>query len=975
MAKIDTEKLKLTKNQEEVYIESMLSIAKHNQAAIHLVTSGGKSYILAKILYTLKKEKEKKNKRAKFNVIYISTATSCTNFLQCMSDDFWGDSIRVVNFTQLQRDKKYVDKLGNKSFDIIVIDEAHHALAKKTYEGIVYTEEKYPNATLIAMSANDKRYDQRKWVFDWLTPKLALGVDYQNRGLKHAVSNDRICNFEYKSCDIARLKRYCTIFDKLQERGNIYLSVRDVLTHAKQLIEQYKTNSFSKLQSQIRDDLKELHIDGSQGDRWFVFFNTIAELEESVSSIKSLFENAYDNSSLNFVIHEYHGKNSNVDESEKVLTCDATPGTVDIIMTCIKGGESFHPENTRGIIMNRKSGSENVIIQELGRVLQIKELCTECKLIYDLVGNNETLDITQTIFNGTDVPDERDIISVLNMDNSTDKLMESLEDTYGDAGKYSTIEDLELEDLLSAFEDYRDKIEHLLYAQIISGILSDYREEHAEDGFKHPIIILREYDRQNGSSKKKYGMSDAFYTIQKMFIQGYFGEYTMDTMVEGSEFYTIYSLLGDNLYLTPKCGEDATWVDDKYSVVPKITLSELQGVADGVKRYNYDYYRISHTKELNSKITRLRQLNLEGRLSESYQKYCKRNKIDIDGSYCNIIKVVLKSDDAKKFEHITKQFKSIIRKLNVIESKMDTTDWNVNDNINDILDVLAEQQIFNEKYSASDFGKQCNFALKLRYNSILNIKRRVINKDDLTNSIKDIRAILKIQNLIDNESKGFASGDYELAIMLLSKRSEVNKLGAFEQVVLDKLGITEYKGKRDSRIRKYLNYTEFGVLYQKLLDTNSGTAYNKLMQYDKDNIPEYCKKLLNTNKFKQSVDSVKQSQLLLKDNTEIKNIVSELIFADEDNIKKLKRLVDTTEFDSRNLLKYAIPENVYLRYRSHFDKVIAKDWNSVDEVTQSTIMDILSNDRSCMGIIVENLLQENLVPDVQMRFANIIIGK
>lgn len=971
MGRIDVKNFKLTENQEEVYMEAMVSIARHNQAAIHLVTSGGKSYILAKIIYTLKKE----SKRKKFNVLYISTASSCTNFLQCMSDDYWGDTLSVVNYTQLQRDEKYVDKLNKKRFDIIVIDEAHHALAKKTYEGIVYTENKYVDATIIAMSANNRRYDDRKWVFDWLTPKLTLGVDYQNRGLKYAVANDQICNFEYKSCDIARLKRYCTIFDKLQERGKIYLNVQETITRAKELIEQYKVNSFSKLQEQIHSDLKELHIDGSQGDRWFVFFNTIAELKESIDSVRNLFINAYGNKELNIVIHEYHGKNSNVDESTQVLTGEATPGTVDIIMTCLKGGESFHPENTRGIIMNRKSGSENVIVQELGRALQVKELCNDCKLIYDLVGNNETLDITQTIFNGTDAPDERDIISALNMDSSTDKLMESLENTYGDNGQYSNIEDLELDDLLSEFEDYKDKVEHLLYAQIIASIIKEYKDEHPDSPNIHPIMILKEYDRLNGTSKNKYSMTDAFCAIQKLFIQGYFGEYTMDNVDVGSDFYTIYSLLGDYLYMTPRCSDNATWEDDKYSVVPSIKLSELIEVADGVKKYKYEYYRISHTKELNSKINRLRQLNLEGRLSESYQKYCKRNKIDIDGSYCNIISIVLKSDDAQRLEHITQQFKSIIRKLNIIESKMSTEEWCLDDNIDSLLDTFADQQIFNERYTGNDFGKQCIIALRIRYNKVLSLKRKVIDKNDMINTVKDIRAIIKIQSIINSESNGYIGGDYELAIMSLSKRNENNNLGEFEQVVLDKLKITEYEGKRDSRIKKLLDYTEFGILYKKLVDTNSESAYNRLMQYDKNNIPEYCKKLLNTKKFKQSIDNIKQSQLLLKDNTEIKSIVSELIFADDEQIEKLRLLTESVEFDARNLLKYAIPEIVYSRNKVYFDKVIANDWDSVDENTHSVIRNILSTDSSCMGVIVSNLMSANLIPDIQKRFANIIMGK
>ena len=193
---------------------------------------------------------------------------------------------------------------------------------------------------------------------------------------------------------------------------------------------------------------------------------------------------------------------------------------------------------------------------------------------------------------------------------------------------------------------------------------------------------------------------------------------------------------------------------------------------------------------------------MEGRLSESYQKYCKRNKIDIDGSYCNIISIVLKSDDAQRLEHLTQQFKSIIRKLNIIENKMTTEEWRLDDNIDLLLDTFGDQQIFNERYACNDFGKQCIIALKIRYKKVLSLKRKLIDKNDMINTVKDIRAIIKIQSIINSESNGYIGGDYELAIMSLSKRNENNNLGEFEQVVLDKLKITEYEGKRDSRIKK-----------------------------------------------------------------------------------------------------------------------------------------------------------------------------
>ena len=973
MAKIDIEKLKLTHEQEEVYIESMKSIARHNQAAIHLVTSGGKSYILAKILYTLKKEAKKR----KLSVLYISTSSSCTNFLQSMSDDFWGDTISVVNYTQLQRDEKYVNTLNKKRVDIIVIDEAHHALAPKTYEGIKYTEEKYPNATIIAMSANNRRYSDKKMVFELLTPKLTLGVDYQNRGLKVSVANKQICDFEYKSCDIARLKKYCAVFDILQERASIYIDARDTITRAKDLIEQYKSNAFIKLREQMREDLKELHIDGKDGDRWFVFFNTIKELRESISSIGDMFKFAYNNNDINIIIHEFHNENPDAEKISTVLTGDkATPTTVDIIMTCLKGGESFHPENTRGIIMNRKSNSETVVVQQLGRTLQIKELCDDCKLIYDLVGNTETIDITQTIFNGKESPEDRDIISIFENELDNNKLMESLENAYGDCGSYSTIEDNDLEDILSEFEDYKDRIEHLIYAQIIADIIAQYKIDNHEDCKNtHPVYILKKYEDEV-KLKGKYSLASAFLTIQKLFIQGYFGEYTMDNVPTDSDFYKVYNLLGDDLYRTPRCSENATWKDDNFTEVESIKLGQLIDIASEVKKYNYDYRSISHTKDLKAKITRLRQLNLEGRLSESYQKYCKRNKIDIDGIYSNIIKEVINLDDAEKFPNMVKSFKQLSRMLNNIESESTTGDWCVNDHVDDLYNIFARYYTFVVRFNTHCYGKQCIIALKLRYKNVISLSKKLVSKEELENIINDIRVTYKIKDIIKNKSNDYVKGDSELYVMKLAKRNEDNRLGEFEEAVLEYIGIKEFRGKRDKYINELLEHTEFGVQYKKLIETNSITAYNILMQYDFKNIPSFYRKQINSRKFKQSSSNAKQNQLLSKDCTEIKELVSQLLFADEDKITELKELVKSKEFDTRNLLKYAIPEKLYSFNKVYVDEALTNGLDNVSKDTYIAIQNMVKEDEyGTMGMIVCNLSDAGLLPDSVNEFAQICMGK
>lgn len=970
MSKIDIKTLKLTDDQKEVYNEAMISLANHNQAAIHLVTSGGKSYILAAILDTLKKQKKKRRKN--LSVLYISTAGSCTNFLECMSDEYWDDVLSVINYTQLSVDEKYVDKLNKKDFDIIVLDEAHLALAEKTYKGVLYTESKYPDAAIIAMSANNRRYTGRKLVFEILTPELEVGVDYNNRGLKYAIANDKICKFNYKCCDIKRLKTYCDVFEQLRQRGLIYVDADDILNKARDIVDRYKKNAFNKLGVQIRQDLSDIGIDGSKGDRWFIFFNTIAELEESASAVQDMFETAYNSQNITVKCHHYHGKNRDVEDIEKILTGKSTPYTVDVIMTCEKGGMSFHPENTRGIIMNRKSGSEVKITQQLGRTLQIKELCSDCKLIYDLVGNNETIDITQTIFNGKQQPDERDIISWLNMSTNTDKMMESLEKEYGDTGEYSTIQDVELEDILSQFDEYKEKVENILYAKIIANLFDVYKSEHDGVMSEHPLAILRSYDKR-AELDKKYGLADAFSALQKLFIQGYFGNYTMDAVPEGSDFYKIYSLLGDTLYMTSKCNADATWEDKEYEETANIKLVELQEIALKVKGYDYDYAkRISHTKDLNNKITRLRQLNLEGRLSESYQKYCMRNKIDIDGTYVNLINAVLSLPEADKFEKITKEFKAIVSKMTNIETQI-ACGIKVDEMRDDLLKVFAMHQIFSIRYRRHTYGNQAIIAINVRFRNIIILRNKMLSRDDVLTAQKDIMTIVRIRMCKGDASlSSRINKDYELAMMQLSIRNENGAIGEYESVVLDTLGM-RFRGKYDSKIRDLIDHTPFGIAYNQLLESGSETAYNKLMEYKIENMPLYCRKLLNTKKFKQSTDEVKSNKLLVKDSKEIKQLVSNLVFPSEQDINDLKHKVETEEFDPRNLIKYAIPEKVYLSNKKFLDRAITEQWGSIENNVQNIILSIIKKNTMCTGDIVECLYTNKLIPEIQMEFADNVI--
>lgn len=951
--------LKLTNDQITVYNEAMQSIKNHKQAAIHLYTGGGKTYILAKILETLKEKSTKKN----FNVLYISTPGAVNKTMSEYSGEYWNGFVSYITFNALQRNEKAIDSLGLSSINVIAIDEAHTAPAKETYKGIEYIKNKYPKAIVIAMSANDKRYDSRKWIFDVLTPKLKPGEDYNDRGLKWAIANGRICPFVYKRTNIDKLQKYYTLFSELEEKSLYFTHCKDYLKDAKKILDDYKANAFERLKDTFKNDIRkeETLYDGTKGDRWFVFFNKIQELKEYIDVIKELFEYAYDNEEITIKIHEFHNEVKDSKEVSEALLEPATPNTVDVILTCLKGGQSFHPENTRGIFINRNSNSEINTTQMLGRPLGNREVDSSCKLIYDIVGNDKTLDIVQSIYNGLDKPDERRILSLLDEIGNSDKIVEDLKNTYAKV-VYTDVVDGSLQDLLDKFEEEGERIRFIMDASIISNIINDRKLEYTSK--VHPLQILKDFD---SSSKSKIKLTDRFLTLQKLFIQGYFGEYTVRDEPVKNEYFEIQRLLGDYLYMTPTSESNA-----------KYNIRKLQEIANEVRGYNFDYKNsISHTKELKQKIHDLRILNMKGMLCESHQKFCKRNLIDIDGLYTNLVDEVIKNPEAVKYPEILKQFKKIVRQFNKIDEQLKDKDYT--ELADDILRVAAQEHIFAIQNIYRDFGTQASNTIRIKYKNILKLSRRLINKkEDYANANAVITAVNHI-NLFKNDnlsleeySRKIKEND-EIALMKLAKRNETNSIGLYEGYVLDELGITEFKNTRNAAIKNVLDQTPFGMAYKEFTETGSQASYNILKRYNTENLPEYYQKLLKTNKYKQYKSEADQKELFNKDNKDIKDIVSEFHYISDEAIETIKEAVKNKKIDDRKLIVYAIPKTAYDKNKAIIDKAATLNWNEVSNDNKEKMDKVIKENLYCTDII-SNLIECRLIPEQQLDLAKHIIA-
>lgn len=957
---------KLTDEQKIIIKECMQSIKNYNQAAVLLSMGGGKSVIAANIIKNLKKNKEK------YNVIWITTASDIGKAQAIMNIDYLKESLTYVSFTTLSRNEDYVNdlvKLHDK-YDLIVIDEAHHSLAFHTYQGLKNILEQFSSAKLLVMTATKRRYSDRKQIFEWLTPKLTLGVDYQDRGLKYSIDNNLICDFTYKTCNIAKLRQYSNALELMKQYSEIYRNFDELLQHSANVIDDYNKNVFSKLGDQLAQDME---FDGSQGDRWFVFYNWIDELKDGKDSIENMFRLAYRNTNVSINIIEYHSLSTDDKAIDKIMAAPV-PNQVDIILTCNKGAESLHPENTRGIIILRNTKSGTVFEQMLGRALEIKERCSSTKYIYDLVDTRDSVMKGQSIYNGSETPDERRISSLLNKIDINNDIIDKLQSKYGENSFDIEVMDSEVDVLLEQFGNVKQLFDNLLIAKTINNIL----KAELGDNYKYSIISKKDasFKIRQALDKYKKDYYSLFRNIQRMFISGYFGEPSSNNSSGKTPaiYNEIFELFGNILYLVPESTENCDF-----------NLAKMVSIADEVKMYDYDYRnRISKTKELKANIAILRTLNLNRKLSESYQKFCIRNRIDISGEHVNIITEVRESPDVVKYPNALKEFNNTVRYLTKADIQMEGIKYSIdiiknNSEYTDVLlTAIAKEQVFAISNPNSSIGIQGATAINIRFKKMLKLAKSFISREEYNNATNIIKAISRINRFRDESDERilniFSNIEHEFPIIDLVKRNENNEVSEYELYVLEELGIRVIdNANRNANIRKLIDRVPFGIIYNRFVANPNKDDYTRLTRYKKDGLPKYAQKMLNTTSFKKSVTSVTDEILFEKDNESIRDKVSKLLYVDDRIICDIKKAVDNKEVDARKIIIYALPLKSYQYAKKDYDMALKRPWESLDKRSIDNIRNSLSNASSCYDVIIENLMDNGLIPMEQSELAKALI--
>lgn len=863
MKSIDIKSIKLTEEQQEILKETKKSLKEKGQAAILLRPGGGKSYVSAKLITELCAS------RKGYNILWISTPTSIANTKSLIGEDnLVSDKITYVTFNELALNSQAVDRLeisnDPDSVSLIVVDEAHQALAIHTYMGIEYTLKKFKSAKILAMTATKRRYSDKKKTFEWLTPKLVLGVDYKDRGLKYSIENNLVCDFTYKVCDIQRIREYCNILRELQNKYSAYKKYGSLLEKGERIVGEYTDNIYHKLSIQLQ---KDLVTDGSHGDRWFVFYKRIADLKEDKENIESLFRKSYNNSALTINLIEFHNEIKDDSKVVNLINSEPLPNTVDVILTCNKGSQSLHPDHTRGIIMNRATGSETILEQQLGRCMINRTDADDgsCAIIYDCVNNKDYIaesnnDDSNISINIMERFADADITS-----NQVSRISKKMDNCFD-----IEMMDEDIMDVLEQFEYIKETYSAIELAHDIDIILctakgNQYNNFVLKELSNHdvkpfnPYKELKEYDKKHNDN-----MCEKFEAMQTKFIQGFYGDGVIansrttkstndstnnadNTDKDKDISDLLVDILGDVIYITSKT-RTLSKTGDKEDT--DISFMELKDIASNVAYCNFDYAnRISKTHSLKERIRNVRRLNIEGELPAELKTYCIRNGIDIDGRYTNLINEVLSeysisessTDTITKFKSVNKImyklrennvydkyiYMDIVELREIVKNGISTETVDMED-IELLSKAISKMQVFENCYGRRNFGQKAVTALKITYSNELQLKRIVTTKQEYLECAGLIRAVnsgrINIQQ-DENLREAMKSGDgtklsKSIKLTLLDMGKYINTICKPTNKQYDLPVIATQRRSEHGALRKY----EMDVLTELGISVNNSRA-------------------------------------------------------------------------------------------------------------------------------------------------------
>lgn len=265
-----------------------------------------------------------------------------------------GKQIVFASFQKLASAKEWYKQFPQNHFDMIIVDEAHHAFAPTYYSVIKYFN--HDKCPIVGMTATPYRADQKDI-------KNLFGPPVIDISLEEGIVMGWLANLKYliMSDDLDN--------EKLQKMIDAELS------HKRKKPSIHSLNQTLFIRKRDSEIVKQIKLHTQGGKKTLIFCQSIAQAEWFTEL-------------LGVSSREYHsGKNSKL--NAKVLA-EFKDGGVKYLLTVDKLNEAFDMPEVEVVVFLRATDSKRIFFQQLGRGLRKTQTKREV-LVLDFVANIERL--------------------------------------------------------------------------------------------------------------------------------------------------------------------------------------------------------------------------------------------------------------------------------------------------------------------------------------------------------------------------------------------------------------------------------------------------------------------------------------------------------------------------------------------------------------------------------------------------------
>ena len=354
----------------KTYEEAREVLRTSNRVAIIQATGTGKSSVIARFLDDYKDDNK---------LILAPTIAILEQFVKYYG--VRGSNVKLVTYAKLHRvmsrdDGEEIIKNALGDLKLIVTDELHRLGAEKWGKSFNRLLDMYPDAKVVGATATPVRFTD---VGRDMAEEVFGGNTAGNISLSDAIKNGILPKPTYVAAlydieeDVAKAKKKITE-SKFTSNKDELLKKVDKLKIA--------WNSALSIDNILKKHLGD-KVSLSNGLKVMVFFPNIGNLHESMYTVEKWFKCAFPSRRIELFIN--HSEKYDGNYQYETFRDSTVSGSIKLLLVVNKLNEGVHIDDVEAIIMLRKTVSNIVYYQQIGRALSIGSKGSP--VIIDLVNN------------------------------------------------------------------------------------------------------------------------------------------------------------------------------------------------------------------------------------------------------------------------------------------------------------------------------------------------------------------------------------------------------------------------------------------------------------------------------------------------------------------------------------------------------------------------------------------------------------